>query len=184
MVSGYPMTIVGVSARGFDGLDPGQRVDLRIPLAMQAEVRRAPLTLQRRTAWELQIVARLKHGVSIEQARQAIDARLAEYVKDDPGISSPRIGLRPASTGFGTTRGQLESALWVLMAMTVAVLTIACVNLANLFAARASARRQELAVRTALGAGMERLVRSRDSNRSWHRASRIACVAIWRAPRR
>src|SRR6185436_8498645 len=78
MVSGYPMTVVGVTPLGFDGLDPGQRVDLRIPLAMQSEVRRAPLTLTRRTAWELQIVGRLKRGVTIDQAQQAIDVRFAQ----------------------------------------------------------------------------------------------------------
>lgn len=159
MVSGYPMTVVGVTARGFDGLDPGQRVDLRMPLAMQAEVRRAPLTLQRRTAWELQIVARLKRGVSIERAQQAIGARFTQYVKEDANISGPRIVLRSAATGFGRTRAQFETALWVLMAITVAILAIACVNLANLFAARSSARRHELAVRVALGAGIGRLVR-------------------------
>ena len=159
MVSGYPMTVIGVTARGFDGLDPGQRVDLRMPLAMQAEVRRAPLTLQRRTAWELQIVARMKRGVSIEQAQQAIGARFTQYLKEDANVSPPRIVLRSAATGFGRTRGQFETALWVLMAITVVILAIACMNLANLFAARSSARRHELAVRVALGAGIGRLVR-------------------------
>ncbi len=159
MVSGYPMTVVGVTPAGFDGLDPGQRVDLRVPLAMQAEVRRAPLTLLRRTAWELQIVARLKHGVTIEQAQQVIGARFTQYLSADEGAAPERVVLRPAATGFGRTRGQLEMALWVLMSITVAVLAIACVNLANLFAARSSARQHEFAVRAALGAGIGRLVR-------------------------
>ena len=104
MVSGYPMTVVGVTPAGFDGLDPGQRVDLRVPLAMQAEVRRAPLTLLRRTGWELQTVARLKRDVSIEQAEQAIGARLTEYVKADGDRAPVRIVLRSAATGFGRTR--------------------------------------------------------------------------------
>ncbi len=198
MVSGYPMTVIGVTPPGFDGLDPGQRIDLRVPLAMQAEVRRAPLTLQRRTAWELQIVARLKRGVSIEQAQQAIGAALTQYVNADGSGSPERVVLRPAATGFGRTRGQFETALWVLMSITVAVLAIACVNLANLFAARSSARRHELSVRASLGAGIGRLVRQLLTESLlrgvvWRgarprlrvrerRVARAACVGQWVEP--
>jgi predicted permease len=161
MISGHPMTVIGVTPAGFAGLDPGQRVDLRVPLAMQAEVRggRTPATGQRRTAWELQIVARLKRGTSLEQAQQVIGAALTNFAQAEGTIAPERVMLRPAATGFGRTRAQFETALWVLMSITIALLAIACVNLAMLHMARASARLHELTVRTALGAGLGRLVR-------------------------
>ena len=161
MVSGHPMTVVGVTPPGFEGLDPGQRVDLRVPLAMQAEVRggRTPPARQGRAAWELHIVARLKRGVSLEQAQQAIGAALTQYVNAEGSLLPERVVLRPAATGFGRTRAQFETALWVLMSITATVLAIACLNLAMLFVARSSARQHELAVRASLGAGLGRLAR-------------------------
>ncbi len=161
MVSGHPMTIVGVTPRGFAGLDPGQRVDLRVPLAMQAEVRggRTPATRQRVAAWDLHLVVRLKRGVTFEQAQQVISAALTHYGKTEGIVVPERVVLRPAATGFGRTRAQFETALWVLLCITTAILAIACVNLAMLYTARSSARRREMAARAALGAGLGRLVR-------------------------
>ena len=76
MVSGYPMTVVGVTPRGFDGLDPGQRVDLRRASrdAGRSARRRAVDAAAPQQPGICTIVARLKHGVSIEQAQQAIGA--------------------------------------------------------------------------------------------------------------
>ena len=167
-LSGYPMTIVGVSPAGFDGLDPGQKVDVRIPLSMQAEVRRATSTLQRPDVWEFNIVARLKQGVSIEHAQRALSMRFERYSSEAPGGAasarggSPamaRIELLPAVTGFGNTRARFAVALSVLLAITTGVLVVACVNVANLLLARSAARRQEVAIRRAVGAGTGRLLR-------------------------
>jgi len=166
-LSGYPMTVIGVSPPGFDGLDPGQTTDLRIPMAMQAELRRAPSTLNQRSARELNIVGRLKRGVSVEQAQQVVSARLRRYLDEGEPVAeqnrrvreSERAELLPAATGFGKTRQQLQTALRVLLAITTAVLLIACLNLANLLLAKSSAREHEFAVRRAVGAGPWRLVR-------------------------
>ncbi|MGH9938485.1 MAG: ADOP family duplicated permease, partial [Blastocatellia bacterium] len=166
-LSGYPMTVIGVTPPGFDGLDPGQATDLRVPLAMQAQLRQAPATLNQRGARELNIVGRLKRGVSVEQAQQGVSARLRRYL--DEGEPAPeqnrrlreseRVELLPAATGFGKTRRQFQAALRTLMAITTAVLLITCLNLANLLLAKSAAREYEFAVRRALGAGPWRLAR-------------------------
>jgi predicted permease len=159
-VSGHPMRVIGVSPKGFDGLDPGQHVDLRVPLAMVAEVRGGRTSSGRRPAgWELQLVARLADGVAPAQAEQALGAAFGR-IRDELGVVGPGpLTLRPAATGIGRTRAQYETALWVLMAMTIGVLAVASANLAMLFAARASTRRPEWVVRAALGAGWGRLAR-------------------------
>jgi predicted permease len=166
-LSAYPMTVIGVSPAGFDGIDPGQTVDLRVPMAMQGELRQAKATLNQRGAQEFNILARLKHGVSKEQAQQVVSARLQQYLDEGEPLTeknrrlreSERAELRSAARGFGKTRMQFETALRALMAMTIAVLLIACFNLANLLLAKSSARQQEFAIRLALGAGRWRLIR-------------------------
>jgi predicted permease len=160
LVSGHPMTVVGVTPRAFDGLDPGQRVDLRAPLAMTAEVRGGTTRSPRRSAaWELQLVARLSDGAAIGQARDALNAAFARHLRQ-AGLSEPaNIVLRPAGTGVGRTRDALGPGLRVLMTLTLMVLGVAAANLAMLMAARTMTRRMEWAVRAALGAGWRRLAR-------------------------
>jgi predicted permease len=166
-LSGYPMTVIGISPPGFDGLDPGQTTNLWVPLAMQAELRRAPLTLHQRGARELNIIGRLKRGVSVEQAQQVVSARWRRYLDEgEPVIEqnrrlreSERAQLLPAATGFGRTRQQFQTALQALIAMTMAILLIACLNLANLLLVKSAARGHEFAVRRAVGAGPWQLAR-------------------------
>jgi hypothetical protein len=87
-LTGYPMTVIGVSPPGFDGLDPGQVTDLRVPLAMQSELRSGAragsATLKQRGAWELNLVGRLKRGVNVGQAQQVVSARLRRYLLQRP----------------------------------------------------------------------------------------------------
>jgi predicted permease len=153
------MTVIGVSPPGFDGLDPGQSVDLRVPLAMQGPIRGGRPGLPPRDAFELNVVARVRSGVRAEQAQQAIGSYWARYLEAEGRKTAERLELRPTVTGFGRTRAQLETALWALFALTGAVLLVACLNLGNLFLARAQARRREMSVRLALGAGRGRLAR-------------------------
>ena len=86
---------------------------------------------------------------------EAPPASRAAPTAGDPG----RITLEPAASGIGIARRQYQVSLTAMMAATVAVLVIACFDLANLMIARASTRQRELAVRVAIGAGPGRVVR-------------------------
>jgi predicted permease len=159
------VTVIGVTPPAFDGLDPGQTVDIRLPLAMQSDVRGVPSTLGRAFAFELNVVVRLRDGVDAAAAESQLAARLTHYLRLH-GLDLPAsdargslVRLRPAGGGFGLTRQRYAGALLALMGVTVAVFLIACANLASLVAARLSARRQEIATRLALGAGRLRLLR-------------------------
>ncbi len=159
-LNGYPFTVVGVAPRGFHGttlLEP----DIWVPLAMltQAAPRMTPRMLtERRIVW-LMMGGRLKDGVTIPQAQsemQAIAAGLEREFRDSyegRGIAVARTALVPGRIGW------VAGFLTLLMAIVGLVLLIACVNIAGMMLARAVARRREIAVRLAIGAGRGRLVR-------------------------
>jgi predicted permease len=175
LVSDYPMTIIGVSAAGFAGLDPSVSPQIRVPVLMEPIMQPQWAWMNagsRRARW-VQVFARLKPGytaASAQPAAQTLFHQVRQYETTLPeakGWSAysreqflrGTVTVEPAATGYSELRNSFSQALVVLMCMVGLVLLIACANVANLLIAKAFARQKEIAVRLSIGATRWQLVR-------------------------
>jgi predicted permease len=167
-IKGVPMTIVGVAARGFHGIDPGTAMDFWIPLQNRPELNAWGSTFDSLYGspkwWSLPLMARLRPGVSPAQAQQALTATFGEVARQAVGTIDPK-KWKPLldfveARGVGVGRDGYREQLQVLMGLVVLVLLIACTNVAMLMQARTTARQREFSVRLAIGASKNVILRS------------------------
>ena len=165
-----PFTIIGVTPQSFFGPEVGRSFDVAVPLNTERLVRGAATTLGRNSGnYALRIMLRLKRDQSIGTAAALLHV-LQPQIRDEsmPATLPPdyqaQFLVEPftpvaAAHGVSALRGQYQTPLIATIAIVGIVLLITCATLANLLIARATARRHELSVRLALGAGRWRLVR-------------------------
>jgi putative ABC transport system permease protein len=168
LIEGHPFEIVGVAPAWFTGVEVGTNFDVAVPICAQPKLRDQS-ALDDRQSWWVGVFARMKPGVSTQQASAYIQANtrgvldstlepkwLPDLVK---GFLKNKIDAVPGGNGYSQLRDDVENPLWMLLAIAGLVLLIACANLANLMLARAAARQSEIAIRLSLGASRGRVIR-------------------------
>lgn len=162
-VKGVPLTIVGVTARGFKGIEPAASTDFWIPLQTRSELTAWGQPAEYHTLygsakwWCLRMMARLRPGISPMQAQQALSGTFAGVVKQTVGVVDPKqwkplLDFAPAR-GIAGYNKEYRTPVLILMALVVLVLLIACTNVVMMVQARNTAREHEFSLRMAVGAG-------------------------------
>ena len=159
VLNAVQFTIVGVAPHDFVGAEEAFPRQVWIPLMMQASVRPGPAG-NNRNLRDLDVMARLKHGVNLRQAQAGMNvvaSRLAQnYSESNRNF---QIALYTGGNGRPAFRAMLKPVTQILLVVVGLVLLITCANVANLLLARAARRRKEVAIRLTLGATRTRLIR-------------------------
>ncbi len=171
-INGHPFTIVGVAAPNFHSAIAGYTPKIFVPMMTKPLVTPGWNDLEnRRSSW-LTLIARLKPGVSREQAEAAMtplwrSIRATELpdIKDKTDlfakhfVQESSLQLLDESRGFSPLREQIQTPLLIVMAMVGLVVLMACVNVSSLLLVRAATRVKEMSLRYAMGAGRWQIAR-------------------------
>ena len=171
-VNGIPFTVIGVMPASFFGETfRANPPEMWFPIStLNAVAMFPPSLLEERDSRWLQLVARLKPGVTLEQAGGALTAELRQFLLSDPeiatgpttwkeAIAGASIEAMPGVRGLPPVRPYLSDMLRILRIVVALVLGVACANLASILLARGRSREREVSVRMAVGASRARLVR-------------------------
>ncbi|HEY1249966.1 MAG TPA: ABC transporter permease [Thermoanaerobaculia bacterium] len=171
IVNGQSLAVVGVAAASFEGIQAGRPADVFVPMAMKAQMTPFWNGLDDPKDYWVQIVGRLKPGVTAAEAERSLAPAYRANLEDLlPRIDgwddvrkkeflNRRLELLPGAHGRLVMQQGVRKPLVSLMGLVFLVLMIACSNLAGLLAARGVARQREYGIRLALGAGRSELLR-------------------------
>jgi predicted permease len=163
VLNGHPFEVVGVAPPEFKGPVSFAHIPIYVPLMMQMEIDPGFNRIEARGNNMMNVVGRLRDGVTVERAQEVVDASLAQQREELPDSYEDQVGTTLVPQMDAGIHPMFRSAQLgmssVMMAVVALLLLIACVNVANLFLVRARERRREMGIRLSLGAGRGRVVR-------------------------
>ncbi len=171
LLNAQPFTVIGVAPSGFRGVLSGDNPEVYLPISAFSLIRPGWNDYERPTSQWLTILGRLGPGITRQKASAELEPLFASIIRNHVEgakvksqsyralLLAKRVQLRPAAQGLNELEREWRNPLFVLLGMASLLLLIACANLANLLAARATNRSREIGVRLALGATRGQIVR-------------------------